>query len=34
MMQPIHHEAILASAGSGKTFELAHRYIRLLALGV
>ncbi len=32
-MPQIHHEAILASAGSGKTFELAHRYIRLLALG-
>ncbi len=27
----IQHEAILASAGSGKTFQLAHRYIRLLA---
>ncbi|MFC1497265.1 UvrD-helicase domain-containing protein [Verrucomicrobiota bacterium] len=25
------HKAILASAGSGKTFQLAHRYIRLLA---
>lgn len=33
-MPQIYHEAILASAGSGKTFELAHRYIRLLALGV
>lgn len=33
-MPEILHEAILASAGSGKTFELAHRYIRLLALGV
>ncbi len=30
----IGHEAISASAGSGKTFELAHRYIRLLARGV
>ncbi len=30
----IEHEAILASAGSGKTFQLAHRYIRLLAHGV
>jgi len=28
------HEAISASAGSGKTFQLAHRYIRLLANGV
>lgn len=27
------HEAISASAGSGKTFQLAHRYLRLLALG-
>ena len=27
----IGHEAIAASAGSGKTFQLAHRYIRLLA---
>ena len=27
----IGHEAISASAGSGKTFQLAHRYIRLLA---
>lgn len=34
-MKPIlSHEAILASAGSGKTFQLAHRYIRLLAAGV
>ena len=34
-MRPlIQHEAILASAGSGKTFQLAHRYIRLLANGV
>ncbi len=28
------HVAIAASAGSGKTFQLAHRYIRLLANGV
>jgi ATP-dependent exoDNAse (exonuclease V) beta subunit len=28
------HQAISASAGSGKTFQLAHRYIRLMALGV
>lgn len=27
----IHHQAIAASAGSGKTFQLAQRYIRLLA---
>ncbi len=31
---PIGHMAISASAGSGKTYQLAHRYIRLLALGV
>ena len=31
---PLGHEAISASAGSGKTFQLAHRYIRLLAAGV
>jgi len=30
----IEHQAILASAGSGKTFQLAHRYIRLLAAGM
>jgi ATP-dependent helicase/nuclease subunit A len=30
----IRHQAIAASAGSGKTFALAHRFIRLLALGV
>ena len=30
-MNDIGHKAILASAGSGKTFQLAHRYIRLLA---
>ncbi len=34
MSVSIQHEAILASAGSGKTFALAHRYIRLLAAGV
>jgi len=33
-VKPITHEAISASAGSGKTFQLAHRYIRLLAGGV
>ena len=32
--RPISHQAIAASAGSGKTFQLAHRYIRLLAYGV
>ena len=30
----IGHKAILASAGSGKTFQLAHRYIELMAGGV
>jgi len=30
----IPHEAISASAGSGKTFQLAHRYLRLLSAGV
>jgi len=30
----INHMAIAASAGSGKTFQLAHRYIQLLAGGV
>jgi len=30
----IRHEAISASAGSGKTFQLAHRFIRLTADGV
>jgi ATP-dependent helicase/nuclease subunit A len=30
----IGHLAISASAGSGKTFQLAHRYLRLLAQGV
>ena len=34
MRQIVQHEAIAASAGSGKTFQLAHRYIRLLAAGV
>lgn len=34
MMDRIKHEAIAASAGSGKTFQLAHRYIRLLTSGV
>ncbi len=29
----IPHEVISASAGSGKTFQLAHRYIKLLAMG-
>ncbi len=31
---PLRHTAISASAGSGKTFQLAHRYIALLARGV
>jgi ATP-dependent helicase/nuclease subunit A len=31
---PLTHQAISASAGSGKTFRLAHRYIRLLAQDV
>ncbi len=31
---PAAHQAISASAGSGKTYRLAHRYIRLLAEGV
>lgn len=30
----IRHQSIAASAGSGKTFQLAHRYIRLLSEGV
>lgn len=34
MPQNIKHQAIMASAGSGKTYQLAHRYIRLLAFGV
>ncbi|HMP73262.1 MAG TPA: UvrD-helicase domain-containing protein [Kiritimatiellia bacterium] len=29
----IEHRLFMASAGSGKTFQLAHRFIRLLALG-
>mgnify|MGYP002395080992 CR=1 FL=1 len=33
-MDRIGHQAISASAGSGKTFQLAHRYIRLMAGGV
>jgi ATP-dependent helicase/nuclease subunit A len=33
-MTHLSHEAISASAGSGKTYALAHRYIRLLASGV
>jgi ATP-dependent helicase/nuclease subunit A len=34
MPQIIKHQAIMASAGSGKTYQLAHRYIKLLTLGV
>ena len=34
MPQDIKHQAIMASAGSGKTYQLAHRYIRLIASGV
>lgn len=30
----IRHQAISASAGTGKTFQLAHRYLQLLAHGV
>jgi ATP-dependent helicase/nuclease subunit A len=30
----VQHTVIRASAGSGKTYRLAHRYIRLLSLGV
>ncbi|MFC1925153.1 UvrD-helicase domain-containing protein [Chloroflexota bacterium] len=33
-MAPIGHKAISASAGSGKTFQLAHRYIELMSKGV
>lgn len=33
-IERISHKAIAASAGSGKTFQLAHRYIQLLANGV
>ncbi|MDR2845048.1 MAG: UvrD-helicase domain-containing protein [Puniceicoccales bacterium] len=29
----VDHEAILASAGSGKTYQLANRIVRLLASG-
>jgi len=32
-MNPIGHVMILASAGSGKTYALTNRYVRLLALG-
>lgn len=31
-MTPLIHEMILASAGSGKTYQLTHRYIALMAL--
>ena len=31
---PVGHKAISASAGSGKTFQLAHRYIELVSKGV
>ncbi len=34
MNTPLRHMAIAASAGSGKTFQLAHRVLRLLAAGV
>ena len=34
MKQAITHTSISASAGSGKTYQLAHRYIKLLACGV
>ncbi len=33
-MKPIGHSMILASAGSGKTYALTNRYVRLLARGV
>ena len=33
-MSRVHHAAILASAGSGKTFQLAHRFIHLMVHGV
>ena len=33
-MKPIGHVMILASAGSGKTYALTNRFVRLLALGV
>ena len=32
-MTPLGHKMILASAGSGKTYALTHRYVQLLALG-
>ncbi|MEX0326889.1 MAG: UvrD-helicase domain-containing protein [Puniceicoccaceae bacterium] len=34
MSQEVRHEMIMASAGSGKTYALVNRYLRLLALGV
>jgi ATP-dependent exoDNAse (exonuclease V) beta subunit len=33
-MSPVRNRAIAASAGTGKTFRLAHRYLGLLAAGV
>ena len=33
MKKGIYNEAILASAGSGKTYQLANRYVSLLAHG-
>ena len=33
-MKEVASEIILASAGSGKTYQLTNRYVRLLALGV
>jgi len=32
-LERLHHTAILASAGSGKTYQLVNRYVRLLAAG-
>ena len=32
-MKPIGHVMILASAGSGKTYQLTNRFVKLLALG-
>lgn len=32
-MKPVGHVMILASAGSGKTYQLTNRFVRLLALG-